>query len=133
MRRGKTPAKLASVLTCLIVDDNASFLEAATSLLERDGIRVVGVASTIADALQQAGELQPDVILVDIMLGDESGMDLDRRLTESGTTATTILISTHAERDVHDLITQTRAEGFATKHELSAALIRRLAGVPEGT
>jgi DNA-binding NarL/FixJ family response regulator len=118
---------------CLIVDNNASFLQAATSLLERDGICVVGVASTIADAQRRAGELQPDVILVDITLGDESGIDLIRRLPESGSTATVILISTHAESDFPDLIKQTRAAGFAPKHELSPELIRRLAREPGET
>ena len=41
---------------------------------------VVGVASTSADALRYAVELQPDVALVDIVLGDESGFDLAQQL-----------------------------------------------------
>jgi DNA-binding NarL/FixJ family response regulator len=101
--------------------------------LERGGIAVVGVASTIAEALRRADELQPDVVLVDVMLGDESGFDLVRRLTEAGSTATAILTSAHAESDFPDLIKETRAAGFATKHELSAALIRQLAGEPGET
>jgi hypothetical protein len=40
-------------LRCLIVDDNARFLDAATDLLQREGIVVVGVASTIAEALKK--------------------------------------------------------------------------------
>src|SRR3954452_19837424 len=55
-------------LRCLIVDDNAPFLEAAASLLEREGIEVVGVASTGDEALRHAQELRPDVALVDILL-----------------------------------------------------------------
>ena len=43
-------------IRCLIVDDNANFLEAATSLLQREGVTVVGVASPIANALQQTRE-----------------------------------------------------------------------------
>jgi two-component system, NarL family, nitrate/nitrite response regulator NarL len=72
-------------LGCLIVDDNANFLEAAASLLQREGVTVVGLASSIADALQQARELSPDVVLVDIVLGRESGFDLARRLAEMDT------------------------------------------------
>ena len=41
---------------------------------------VVGVASSIAEALRQARALRPDVILVDIGLGDESGFDLAQLL-----------------------------------------------------
>ena len=114
-------------LQCLIVDDSASFLEAATNLLEREGVTVLGVASASADALRKAQELRPDVILVDITLGHESGFDLAERLAEmdSGTPAI-ILISTHAEADFTDLIEQAPVAGFVAKSELSASAIRRL-------
>ena len=46
-------------LRCLIVDDSAPFLAAARKLLEREGISVVGVASTSAEALKPAQELRP--------------------------------------------------------------------------
>src|SRR3954454_6173521 len=55
-------------LRCLIVDDNASFLHAAATLLERQGITVAGLAANGSDALRRARELQPDVVLVDIVL-----------------------------------------------------------------
>lgn len=114
-------------LRCLIVDDNANFLEAATSLLQREGVTVVGVASSIADALQQARELSPDVILVDIMLGRESGFDLARRLSETDADGpTVILISTHAEADFADLIEEAPAAGFMPKSQLSAGTMQRL-------
>jgi DNA-binding NarL/FixJ family response regulator len=115
---------------CLIVDDNASFLEAATTLLEREGLPVAGVASTTEDALRQAQLLQPDVVLVDIMLGCENGLDLARRLADGNSPATVIFVSTHAEADVADLIAETPAAGFLPKSELSAAAIRRLATAP---
>jgi two-component system, NarL family, nitrate/nitrite response regulator NarL len=118
-------------LRCLIVDDNASFLEAAANLLEREGLKVVGTASSIADALRQTRELRPDVILVDIVLGRESGLDLAWRLAETDVAdATVILISTHAEADFADLIAETPAVGFVPKSQLSARMIQRLLGAP---
>ena len=102
-------------LRCLIVDDNVPFLKAAASLLEREGLTVVGVASSIADALGQARELRPDVILVDIMLGRESGFDLGRRLTEA---------------DLAELIEEAPAAGFMPKSQMSASIIRRLIEAP---
>jgi DNA-binding NarL/FixJ family response regulator len=114
-------------LRCLIVDDNANFLEAAANLLQREGMTVVGVASSITDALRQTRELRPDVILVDIMLGPESGFDLARRLAETDSDgAAVILISTHAEADFADLIAEVPAAGFMPKSQLSAATIQRL-------
>jgi hypothetical protein len=46
---------------CLIVDDNYDFLRVASDLPERDGISVVGVASTSAQAYHSCSELEPDV------------------------------------------------------------------------
>jgi len=111
---------------CLIVDDNASFLEAARILLEREGLSVAGVASTGADALRQVEALHPDVVLVDIFLGEESGLDLTKRLVQDGVVheAPVILISTHSQADLEDLITASPAAGFLPKAELSASAIR---------
>ena len=114
---------------CLIVDDNQYFLEAAADLLKREGLTVVGVASAIADALRQTTELSPNVVLVDIMLGHESGIDLARRLAAANSGGPVIiLISTHAEADFADLIQEAPVAGFVPKSELSASAIRRLAG-----
>ena len=119
-------------LRCLIVDDSNRFLEAAVSLLEEEGVTVAGVASTIADALRQAQELLPDVILVDITIGSESGFDLARRLAEKGPGgATVILISTHEEAEFADLIEEAPVAGFVPKAELSGSAIQRLTGTPD--
>jgi len=113
-------------LRCLIVDDKPAFLEAAAALLRREGLTVVGVASTSDDAVRKARELLPDVVLVDIFLDGESGFDLARRLTENSTGLAIVLISTHEEADFADLIAETPAAGFVPKSELSAQAIRKL-------
>jgi DNA-binding NarL/FixJ family response regulator len=112
----------------LIVDDNEPFLEAACVLLEREGVHVVGVASTSVETLRQVARLRPDVVLVDVMLGRESGFELARRLDEEGAFdgGAVILISTHAEADVVDLIAESPAVGFLPKSELSADAIDRI-------
>jgi DNA-binding NarL/FixJ family response regulator len=113
---------------CLIVDDNESFLGTARVLLEREGLTVVGVASTGADAFRQAETLRPDVVLVDISLGEESGFDVTRRLVEDvlGDEAAVVLISTHSGEDFADLIAGSAAAGFLPKAELSASAIRAI-------
>jgi DNA-binding NarL/FixJ family response regulator len=119
-------------MRCLIVDDNRSFLDAARVLLEREGMTVAGVALNGAEALRQAETLRPEVVLVDISLGEESGFDLARRLVEDdlGYEATVLLISTLAEEDVADLIAEGPAAGFVPKSELSASAIRRFVDRP---
>jgi DNA-binding NarL/FixJ family response regulator len=121
-------ATLEHVIRCLIVDDSAAFLETATRLLERDGLSVVGTANTSDDAQKRSRELHPDVILVDIMLGSESGIDLAMRLSETGSDAAVILISTLDSVEVVDLIDDAPVIGFVSKPELSATAIRQLVG-----
>ncbi len=117
-------------LRCLLVDDNDAFLAAASLLLEREGVTVAGVASSTAEALARARVLRPDVILVDIGLGDESGFDLARLLARDGQGggAAVILISVGAEADYAELIAESPAAGFLAKSELSARRIGRILG-----
>jgi DNA-binding NarL/FixJ family response regulator len=129
MVKSGAACKAGSVsLRVLIVDDNDCFLAVARTVLEREGITVAGVASTAADALQEAEQLPLDVVLVDITLGEESGLDLARRLVEQGRDCerSVILISTHAESDFADLIAESPARGFLTKSQLSADAIRHM-------
>ena len=107
----------------LIVDDNRPFLDAARMLLEREGLAVVGVATTSAEALRLEEELRPDVVLVDIRLSDESGFDLARRLS-----GTVILISTHAQSEFAEEIAASPAAGFVHKAQLSGSAVLRFAG-----
>lgn len=111
---------------CLIVDDNERFLQVACDLLKRDGIAVVGVATTSAEALRQAELLCPDVALVDIVLGDEYGFDLANALAQVREPPRVIMISTYAEADFADMVTASPAIGFLPKTNLSGAAIRVL-------
>ena len=96
-------------------------------LLEAQGIEVVGGAGSPVEALAQIAELRPDVALIDIDLGRESGLALAQRLHDDavGAVPKVILISTHDESEFTDLIEATPAVGFLSKTELSAATIRR--------
>jgi len=111
---------------CLLVDDNSAFIETARLLLAREGMVVAGTASSIAEALRQASALRPDVVLVDIALGEENGFDLARRLAGGGLAV--IMISTRAGADYADLVADSPAAGFLAKDKLSAAAIRRIVG-----
>jgi DNA-binding NarL/FixJ family response regulator len=115
-------------LRCLIVDDQPSFCEAARELLEGQGVTVVGCANSASEAVRSVREFRPEVALVDIDLGSDSGFDLARRLVEDvdGDAPRVILISTHDEREFVKLIESSPAVGFLAKTELSAQRIYRL-------
>ncbi len=111
-------------IRCVIVDDSPLFLEGATGLLEREGLEVVGVASNSTEAIRLVEELQPDVALVDIDLGEEDGFELARRLGDNALHSKVILVSTHSEEDLAHLIAMSPAIGFVSKARLSAEAIR---------
>jgi DNA-binding NarL/FixJ family response regulator len=117
-------------LRCLIVDDNASFRDEVRGLLREQGIDVVGTAGSGDEAVRQVEELGPDVALVDIDLGGESGLDLARRLADGASRVVphVILISTHDESEYADLIEASPAVGFLAKTKLSAAAILHVLG-----
>jgi CheY-like chemotaxis protein len=117
-------------ISVLVVDDNEPFLRASCALLRREGLEVVGVASTSAEALRSVEDLRPEVVLVDINLAGESGFDLARQLLQGnrGYGSTVILMSTHTAADLADLIAESPATGFLAKSELSVDAIRQLLG-----
>ena len=114
-------------MRCLIVDDNACFLDAARELLKREDVLVVGVATTGQEAVHRTAELHPDVALVDIVLGEESGFDLARRFAErDAASPQVILLSTYEESDFGELVAESPAVGFLSKAELSRQAIDHL-------
>jgi CheY-like chemotaxis protein len=128
MRRLDAGAMLRHVrLRCLIVDDNESFLEVAAASLDGDGLDV-RTATTSVEALRQVAEQQPEVVLVDINLGEESGFELARMLVENypQIASGVVLISARTERDFGGLIKASAAAGFIPKTRLSVRAVREL-------
>jgi CheY-like chemotaxis protein len=119
-------------LRCLVVDDNPEFLEAARSLLDQQGISVVGVAANSAEAIERAAELQPDVVLVDVHLGQENGLQLARRIAgfDREGLPRVILISSYPEGDLGEALPTAPTIEFVSKTDLSARAIRNALGLP---
>jgi DNA-binding NarL/FixJ family response regulator len=113
-------------MRCLIVDDNNDFLRAARELLESEEISVVGAVSTGAQAYRTCRDLNPDVVLLDIDLGEENGFDVARQL--AGRTGATqprvILISGYSRDDFEDMIADSPVLSFLPKACLSGTAIR---------
>jgi CheY-like chemotaxis protein len=113
-------------LRCVIVDDDVEFLKVAKALLERDGMIVAAVAHNSAEAVRCVQAQRPDIVLIDIRLGKESGFDAARLLAGDGQSASLVMISTHAGADYAELIAESPATGFLPKAELSVAAIQRV-------
>jgi DNA-binding NarL/FixJ family response regulator len=118
----------------LIVDDNREFLAAARDFLAREGLNIVGLASTGAAAVSLVQELKPELVLVDVDLGPESGIDLARTLVEEGDPEVqVILISAYSEADLQELLEASPAAGFISKSVLSRAAIDDTLSASPGT
>jgi len=108
---------------CLIVDDSDEFLASASRLLEAQGMDVVACATSSDQALRLVEELAPDVVLVDVELGDEDGVELAEALGDRVPSMRAILISAH-DRDELGLLTN--GVEFLPKSRLGAAAIEKL-------
>jgi two-component system, NarL family, nitrate/nitrite response regulator NarL len=107
---------------------------AARRLLESEGMVVLATAATGADALALVRELNPDLVLLDIDLGSESGFDVAGQLAAQRSQAGAagrpdiILMSAHDGDDWLELIAESPAAGFLPKSALSSQAITRLLG-----
>ena len=108
---------LLMAVTVVIVDDHPSFRTSARTLLELEGFEVVGEASDGAAALELAGELEPELILLDVALPDTNGFEVAERL--AGGPSKVILTSSREQRDLGRRVRSSGALGFIPKDRLS--------------
>jgi ActR/RegA family two-component response regulator len=114
-------------LRALLVDDNDHFIQTARDHLERDGINVIGLATTSAEALRKTRTFLPNVVLIDIMLGTEFGFDLAHTLTQAvQKSPRMIMMSTYAATDFAEMLDASPAIGFLPKTRLSGSAIQAL-------
>jgi DNA-binding NarL/FixJ family response regulator len=109
-------------LRVVIVDDHATLRRSARRLLELGGFDVVGEAVDGASGVELARELEPDVLLLDVVLPDMSGFDVAERVVGSKV----VLVSSRARTDFGLRLDQSRAIGFISKDELSMQALREL-------
>jgi DNA-binding NarL/FixJ family response regulator len=97
-------------------------------MLETEGFRVVGEAADGTSAMAMAQALRPELVLLDVMLPDTSGLVVADRLAALPTPPTVILVSSREASDFGDVLGHSRAHGFISKPELSGARVRTLMG-----
>jgi DNA-binding NarL/FixJ family response regulator len=114
--------------TVLIVDDHPSFRASARKLLEAEGFEVVGEAADGGDAIEQAGRLAPDLVLLDVNLPDTDGFEVAFHVTHAASPPAVVLVSSREGSDYGPRIADSGARGFVAKAELSGASLRELIG-----
>jgi CheY-like chemotaxis protein len=114
--------------TVLIVDDHPSFRRLARKLVEAAGYVVVGDAADGAAAIEAVGALRPDVVLLDVLLPDMTGLDVARRLAARPERPLIVLTSSRSAADLGRTLLTEHAAGFISKRDLTVAALAALLG-----
>jgi two-component system response regulator FimZ (fimbrial Z protein) len=113
--------------TVLIVDDHAGFRRSARRLLEADGFEVIGEAEDGGSALAAVDRLQPQVVLLDVVLPDVDGFAVAEQLAAAAPGPVVVLTSSREAADFGGRLDRTSARGFIHKDDLSGAALAGLA------
>jgi DNA-binding NarL/FixJ family response regulator len=119
-------------LRLVLIEDHEALREGLELLLGREGCEVVGTAGTAGEGLELIERLEPDVSLVDIRLGDESGIDLTRRLLEGDAERRVVLYTGSSDVELLFSGLDSGARGYALKDGAPSELTGALETVARG-
>jgi DNA-binding NarL/FixJ family response regulator len=116
-----------SCVSVLVVDDNARYRRQLQHMIAKVCPQtVIYEAENIATALHLAQHLTPELILVDVVLGDEDGIRCTRRIKVVSPASRVILISAYPDREFHRLGLQAGAVAFLDKKDLDVPTLRQV-------
>lgn len=117
----------------LLVDDHQLMRDGLCALLEdQQTIEIVGDAANGRDAIEKVGELQPDVVLMDVGLPDLNGIEATRRVKAACTDIRVIALSMHADKRYVVEMFKAGASGYLLKNCASDELVRAIETVNRG-
>jgi len=128
-----TPSAPTEASRILIVDDHPLFREGLHQLIDREpGLSVCGEAADMDEALRLVTEAKPDLVIVDISLGSQSGIDLIKNLKANDSELPVLVVSMHDESLYAERSLRAGAMGYVMKHEppktVKVAIRRVLSG-----
>jgi DNA-binding NarL/FixJ family response regulator len=128
-RAGRT----SKPLRVLVVDDYAPWRGFVSTTLRKDPeLEIVGNASDGLEAVQEAQQLQPDVVLLDIGLPKLNGLEVARRIREVSPASKILVVSQNNSADVARKALETGALGYVVKSDGPKELVSAVKAVLEG-
>jgi DNA-binding NarL/FixJ family response regulator len=119
-------------LRVVIVEDHLAVRKGVELLLRSEGIRVIGVAETPRDGERIIMARKPDVAVVDVRLGDESGLDLARAVLADDPDAGILIYTAEEDQPILREALDCGARGFALKAGAPAELLAAIRAVAGG-
>ena len=114
-------------VSVMIVDDQPPFRAAARAVVDRvAGFELVAEVASGEEAVATSNELGPQLVLMDINMGELNGIEATRLITQFNPTTKVILVSTYALDDLPPDARTSGAVAYVNKDELSPRMIRRL-------
>jgi len=117
----------------LLVDDHLMFRQGLKSLLEREGLDVIGEASDGREAIRLAQQLNPDVAVVDLVMPLLNGVDAAREITKVSRKTKTILLTMHTEDRYVIEALKAGIKGYVLKTQAASDLVTAVSEVFKGT
>lgn len=117
----------------LIIDDHPLFREGIKTIIARhSGYEVIDEAGTGRQGLEKASQLKPDVVLLDISLPDENGMEVARKIRHHLPRTRVIILSMHSKIDYIVEAFQSGATGYVVKESAADRLGQAIDAVSSG-
>jgi len=117
----------------LLVEDHRMVREALCEVLQKvPDIEVVGEAGDAREALKQAVDLNPDVVVLDIRLPDLNGIEVAARLRDAGSRAKLVALSAFADKRFVTAMLRSGASAYVTKSAAGTELVRAIRAVAAG-
>jgi len=108
----------------LLVDDHAVVRSGLRMLLSAESdVEIVGEASTAAQAIEEAGVVKPDVILMDIGLPDLSGIDATREIKKRFPAISIVALTIHEDEEYFFKMLEAGASGYVPKRAAPEELV----------
>lgn len=116
----------------LVVDDHAILRDGIRSLLERqDDMRVIGEAANGQEALTQIGELQPDIVLMDVNMPGMNGLEATRRVKALFPDVKILILTQHDSQEYISPLLQAGASGYVLKRSGGREVVNAIRHVIE--
>lgn len=116
--------------TILLADDNANILNHVGKMLEKERTyKVVAAVSDGAVVIREYSRLKPDVIILDISMGNLSGIEIARQLRDSGCSAKIVFLTVHEDTDYLNAAMGAGGSAYVVKSRLNLDLLSAIHAV----